>query len=165
MATKLNYVDYRTAVRLAPLVSLDLIIRNHENKVLLGLRNNDPAKDYYFVPGGSILKNERLSEAFMRVILEEVHHVGNFENAKLFGVSEHFYDTNLFGDPGYGTHYVVLAYTYEITGALNIIPDQQHKEYRWWNEAALLSSDQVHENTKAYFRRYNSAESNAADPA
>src|SRR5262245_10728718 len=39
-------------VRCAPLPSLDLIIRDSDGKVLVGLRTNEPAKNYYFVPGG-----------------------------------------------------------------------------------------------------------------
>jgi colanic acid biosynthesis protein WcaH len=58
--------DFRSVVRLAPLVSIDLIIRNVRGEVLLGLRNNEPAKGSYFVPGGIILKQERLYEAFAR---------------------------------------------------------------------------------------------------
>jgi hypothetical protein len=44
---------------LAPLVSIDLIIRDNADRVLLGLRNNEPAKGYFFVPGGIILKDCR----------------------------------------------------------------------------------------------------------
>ena len=62
----LNPDDFHSVVRLAPLVSIDLIIRNARGEVLLGLRNNEPAKGFYFVPGGIILKQERLREAFTR---------------------------------------------------------------------------------------------------
>ena len=60
--------DFYSVVRLAPLVSIDLIIRNARGEVLLGLRNNEPAKGFYFVPGGIILKQERLHEAFARIL-------------------------------------------------------------------------------------------------
>jgi len=45
---------------LSPLVSIDLIVYNDKNKVLLGKRANRPAKDYWFVPGGRIRKNEKI---------------------------------------------------------------------------------------------------------
>ncbi len=39
-------------IDLSPLVSIDLIVYNDKNEVLLGKRANRPAKDYWFVPGG-----------------------------------------------------------------------------------------------------------------
>jgi colanic acid biosynthesis protein WcaH len=34
----------------------------------------------------------------------------SFDEATLVGAFEHFYKTNRFGHPDYGTHYVILAY-------------------------------------------------------
>jgi hypothetical protein len=51
--------DFAHIIRYAPLVSIDLIIRDLEGKVLLGLRTNEPAKHTYFLPGGVILKMRR----------------------------------------------------------------------------------------------------------
>ena len=56
--------DFAHIVRYAPLVSIDLIVRDLEENVLLGLRANEPAKNTYFVPGGVIRKNETIQEAF-----------------------------------------------------------------------------------------------------
>jgi colanic acid biosynthesis protein WcaH len=66
VAKLLSHSDLNTVIRLAPLVSIDLIIRDNADRVLLGLRNNEPAKGYFFVPGGIILKDEPLPEAFAR---------------------------------------------------------------------------------------------------
>jgi colanic acid biosynthesis protein WcaH len=35
-------------------VSIDLIVRDADGRVLLGLRNNRPARDWWFVPGGIV---------------------------------------------------------------------------------------------------------------
>ena len=51
-----------------------------------------------------------------------------------------------------GTHYVVLAHELKLADASALKSDAQHSEMRWWDERDLLASDQVHENTKAYFR-------------
>jgi hypothetical protein len=48
----LSHAELDTVIRLAPLVAMDLIIRNGHDEVLLGLRRNEPAKGCYFVPGG-----------------------------------------------------------------------------------------------------------------
>jgi colanic acid biosynthesis protein WcaH len=144
--------DFHSVVRLAPLVSIDLIIRNAHGEVLLGLRNNEPAQGFYFVPGGIILKQERLQKAFARILKRETDYDASLEHARLLGVYEHFYDANSFGDENFGTHYVVLAHELMLAGASAPKSDAQHSEMRWWGKRDLLVSDRVHENTKAYFR-------------
>lgn len=150
--TPLNSEDFRTVVRLAPLVSIDLIIRNADGEILLGLRNNEPAKGFYFVPGGIVLKQERLREAFARILKREINCDGRIEDARLLGAYEHFYDVTSFGDTTFGTHYVVLAHELRLADMAALRSDTQHSELRWWGERDLLASNLVHENTKAYFR-------------
>jgi colanic acid biosynthesis protein WcaH len=159
----LNHDDLRRVVRLAPLIAIDLIIRNARNEILLGLRNNEPAKGWFFVPGGMILKNEPLRDAFARILKRETDLVSPFESAQLLGAYEHFYPNNRFGEDGYGTHYVVLGYALEIAQAAAIRGDDQHSELRWWDEAELLASPNVHPNAKAYFRAAQSARQGDAD--
>jgi colanic acid biosynthesis protein WcaH len=151
-AKLLSHSDLNTVIRLAPLVAIDLIIRDSTGRVLLGLRNNEPAKGYFFVPGGIILKEESLAEAFVRIIKREVNISSTIEQAKLLGAFDHFYDTNRSGEPGYGTRYISLTYELGLQDTSGIAPDSQHSECVWWTEAALLESDRVHENTKKYFK-------------
>jgi GDP-mannose mannosyl hydrolase len=101
----LRHDQLRDVVRLAPLIAIDLVIRNAQSEILLGLRNNEPAKGCYFVPGGMILKNERLPDAFARILKNETNLTATIEDARLLGAYEHFYANNRFGEAGYGTHY------------------------------------------------------------
>ena len=39
-------------IKNAPLVSIDIIVKNKDGKILLGFRNNEPAKNTWFIPGG-----------------------------------------------------------------------------------------------------------------
>jgi len=148
----LPHDQLRNVVRLAPLVAIDLVIRNARDEILLGLRNNEPAKGCYFVPGGMILKNERLRDAFTRILTTETNFTATIEDARLLGAYEHFYANNRFGEAGYGTHYVVLGYELKIDDTAALKSDDQHRELRWWTEAGLLASPDVHHNTKAYLR-------------
>ena len=148
----LSHAELDAVIRLTPLVAIDLIIRNARGEVLLGLCTNEPAKDRYFVPGGMITKNERLAEAFARIVKNETGCAAKFADARLLGVFEHFYDNNRSAKAGYGTHYVVLGYLLEWRETTTPKPDDQHSELRWWPIADLLASNRVHENTKAYFR-------------
>jgi colanic acid biosynthesis protein WcaH len=53
---RLNDDTFKTIARNAPLISIDLIIRDASGRVLVGMRTNEPAKGFYFVPGGAIRK-------------------------------------------------------------------------------------------------------------
>ena len=148
----LNNDDFAHIVRYAPLVSIDIIIRDGEHSVLVGFRANEPAKDYYFVPGGVIRKNETISTAFKRILNAETGYQAMISEANFLGVFEHFYETNRFGSPDYGTHYVVLAYELKLNHRPQVELDSQHSEIRWMSEADVISATKVHPNTKAYFR-------------
>jgi len=144
--------QFRHIVRYAPLVAIDLIISDSAQHVLVGLRNNEPAKGVYFVPGGIIRKGETLKDAFGRILLAETGQEAPISAARFLGPFEHFYSTNRFGDPEFGTHYVVLAYRLQLARRPEIKPDDQHSDLRWMNVPELLAAPDVHENTKAYFR-------------
>ncbi|MFQ6034865.1 MAG: GDP-mannose mannosyl hydrolase [Sedimentisphaerales bacterium] len=150
-ATKLNRDDLIEVVKNAPLVSIDLIIKNNRNQVLLGLRNNEPAKGFWFVPGGRILKNELICEAFERIAHEELGIKLAYKNSNFLGVFEHLYEENFAGQQGFGTHYVVLAYGIKITETQLKPLDEQHSQYRWFDEDSLRQAKMVHPYTKAYF--------------
>jgi colanic acid biosynthesis protein WcaH len=150
---RLEPADFDRVVRLTPLAAFDMVIRSADGRVLLGRRTNEPAKGRLFVPGGRITKNETFAAAFRRISLAELGVEKTIEEAQLLGVYEHFYSTNGLEKPGYGTHYVTLAY--EVTSPVQeaSLPKDQHAEYYWKTEAEILSSPEVHEHTKAYFRR------------
>lgn len=138
-------------IRHAPLVSIDLVIRDPQGCALVGLRTNEPAKGALFVPGGIIRKNETIETAFSRILNAETGCTASLGGAQFLGAFQHFYETNRYGDPGYGTHYVVLGYTIDLPERPELILDSQHKEFRWMTPAEILSSSEVHPNTKAYF--------------
>jgi len=139
-------------VRLAPLVSIDLIIEDGQGRVLLGMRTNTPARGYWFVPGGRILKNERITQAFERVVKNELGLELNYDQAEFVGVFEHIYSTNFALAEDFGTHYVVLAHRVKLPGAVDISADNQHSELVWFDKDKILSDEKVHPNTKAYFK-------------
>ena len=145
---------FRTVVDSTPLVSIDLIVKNSEGQVLLGKRNNKPAKDFWFVPGGRIQKNETMSDAFTRLCKEELGLEKRISDAVFLGPYEHFYNDSIFGDD-VSTHYVVLGYSIESNLNITGIPCQQHNEYSWFSELQIKSSTHVHKHSKAYFTNTN----------
>ena len=133
-----------------PLISIDLIIENTKGKYLLGLRTNKPAQGYWFVPGGRVLKNETLDNAFIRLAKEELGIDCSRNNAQHLGVYEHFYEDCVFDDK-ISTHYVVLGY--KILEDINIekLPQSQHQKYVWLTKEELLAHSNVHLHSKWYF--------------
>jgi colanic acid biosynthesis protein WcaH len=138
-------------VRNTPLVSIDLIVRNQNRDVLLGLRANHPARDTWFVPGGRIVKNERIADAFERIARTELDAPLFLKHARFLGIFEHFYEENFAEVQGFGTHYVVLAYEVSAQISTPKSPSRQHKQMRWWNPYEILHSSEVHKYTRAYF--------------
>ena len=135
----------------APLVSIDLILEDSQGRVLLGMRNNRPAQGFWFVPGGSIRKNERLCDAFKRISSKELGVEIAITDATLVGAFDHIYKDNYLGAKGINTHYVVLAYMVKTKDNFQFKPDSQHSEMKWWFKEQLLNEPKVHQNTKAYF--------------
>ena len=144
--------DFERIVRLTPLVSIDLVVRTPDGKVLVGRRNHEPAKGTFFVPGGRITKNESRAAAFRRLTRDELGIELSIEQARFLGVYDHFYPSNRFERPGFGTQYVVLAYEITMRLPKSDLPNEQHGEYRWIRPEEALQSQEVHPNTQAYFR-------------
>ena len=109
MNKRLETELFKSIVEHTPLISIDLIIRNEDGKALLGQRLNRPAQNYWFVPGGRILKDESFENAFKRVTFEELGVQISINEAKFLGIYEHFYSDN-FSGTCFSTHYVVHGY-------------------------------------------------------
>jgi colanic acid biosynthesis protein WcaH len=139
------------------LVSIDLVIKDPKGRILLGLRTNEPAKDYWFVPGGRIMKDENLEEAFERISEEELGVKYSLAEARLLGPFSHQYETNSYLEPGISTQYIVLAY--ELHQNDDKIPNNkiQHSEYKWiavedLDSPESLIAGKIHQNTLVYLR-------------
>lgn len=139
-------------VKHSPVVSIDLIIEDQKSRILVGLRNNEPAKGMYFVPGGMIRKGETRAQAFRRILIRETGLAIDFSTAQFINVFEHNYPTNRFNAPGFGTDYFALAYRMTLPDGAEVIADDQHSELAWMTPEMILASTDVHENTKAYCR-------------
>lgn len=147
---KLNIDKFESIIECTPLVSVDFIVENNQGEILLGKRNNRPAKGFWFVPGGRILKDESLNMAFYRLIKEELNIENLFVEPEFLGIYQHFYDDNV-TEKKFSTHYVVLAYTIKLSNITPNLPKKQHSQYHWFSKKKLLESNEVHEHSKWYF--------------
>ena len=153
----LSKTDFSNVIKNTPLVAIDLCIMNRK-ELLLGKRNNRPAKNFFFVPGGRILKSEPKEIALKRILKNELGLAFRYkkeESLKSLGVYEHFYDDNMFGDKNFGTHYVVIAYLLDYQDLKKIEEDkvinEQHSEYIWIDvDNVEQYSYKIHKNTLEY---------------
>lgn len=142
----------------APLVSIDLVIRDRRNRILLGRRANEPAKGKWFVPGGRIYKDETLADAFQRICAMEIEETHSLGEARFVGSFTHKYDTNAFLVKGITTHYVVLAFELRLTDTFKLSKTSQHTEFRWFAqedadpEFEKGTDPDVHKYVLPYFR-------------
>lgn len=147
----LSHDAFLAVVRDTPLVSIDLVVPDARGRLLMGQRVNEPARGSWFVPGGRILKDEPLDDAFARLTSIELGVALARADAHLLGVYTHLYETNFAGVPGITTHYVVLAYRVDLDAGLDTLPRVQHSSYRLWARDEAIASGQVHPNNFPYF--------------
>ena len=140
---------FSSIIENTPLISIDLIIKDSEGKILLGQRINKPAKNSWFVPGGRIYKDEKIKDAFKRITKDEIGKEFDISNSSFKGVYQHFYDDNVFND-NFSTHYIVLGFELVIKEELSL-GTIQHEKYKWFTQDELLKSDEVYSYVKDYF--------------
>ena len=117
--------EWEIIVDNVPIISVDLIVK-YENGVLLGLRENEPAKGEWFVPGGAVLKNEQLTDAVHRVAEMELGCDVTIQ--KQLGVFEHFYETSEI-DGVDSKHYIANAFVVEPVRDQSVeLSDDQHSQ-------------------------------------
>ena len=119
--------EWRTIVANVPLVSVDLVIE-HDGGVILGKRQNEPAKGEWFVPGGTVLKNESRTDAVHRVAKDELGESVGIDDC--LGTYEHLYETADV-DGVDSKHYLATGYRCHFTcDNPDIVSDEQHSDFQ-----------------------------------
>ncbi len=149
---------FSQSVQALPLVSIDLCVTGAAGNLLLGRRNNAPARNWWFTPGARIRKNETIAQALARVMRDELAlPVEYTANATLMGAWDHFYPDSAF-DAGISTHYVNLPHWLRLTDAqvggmqLPQGPGEQHAGWQWLPLAQAAQDAAIHEYVQVYAR-------------
>lgn len=152
MSRELDRESFRRLIESAPLASIDLLVTDPHGRLLVGRRRNEPAKGFYFVPGGRIKKDETNAAALERIGQNELGIDGLvWDPSAVVGVFDHHYETNALGEQGISTHYVVVAYRLEVDSEF-APPREQHDAYEWITPEELSGASDlpIHPNTRAY---------------
>lgn len=156
MTALLPATQFAQACGALPLVSIDLVLTDEAGRLLLGLRQNAPARDWWFTPGGRIRKNEPLAEARRRIAAEELGLPdAALRRATLMGAWDHFYPDSAF-DAAISTHYVNLALWLPLTAdeitALTLPAGvgEQHAAWQWMPLKQAEADEAVHPHVRVY---------------
>jgi colanic acid biosynthesis protein WcaH len=157
----LSKEDFSNVVKNTPIIAVDFIVINNENKILLGKRNNNPAKDYYFTLGGVIRKEETIKEATRRISENELNYPLYIDSLKFNGVFEFIYKENFLDNEDFSTHYIVLSYIfYDIDNVINPyslgVDDKyknQHEEFIWLSKEEILNNNNMHKDLKELIKK------------
>jgi colanic acid biosynthesis protein WcaH len=140
---------FKEIIKNTPLVSIDLCIVC-DKKILLGKRKNNPLKGIFFTPGGRILKNEAHVECLKRVAKFELGlNDYDVKQAELMGVWDHFYQNSVFGET-VSTHYVNLPHCIFYDKKPEIMLDDQHEIYEWFDLTKVAEGNDFHKYMQSY---------------
>ena len=145
--------------------TIDLCIVKNK-KILLGKRKNNPAKDFYFVPGGRIRKEEKINIALERIIKNEIGQKiikDDRKNIDFLGIFEHFYEENFLGNKEFSSHYIVLAYMINVSYLSDINNDtfmNQHSDLIWHDYNNESNNIKIHKYSIEYLNQIKKTKNN-----
>lgn len=134
--------EYINVIRYSTLVSTDLLLE-YDGAIFMGIRNNQPAKHYWFNPGVRLYKGETPKQGITRIfrtelgLNEPIHELFRNTFFQYKGCYEHFYSTNFLNIQGVSTQYfthtyhVVLTHEQYTRIVEGLRMDAQHKECSW----------------------------------
>ena len=105
---------YKKIVDSVPLLTVDIIVK-YQDKYVLVKRKNEPLKDFYWVMGGRVYKDESLWESAMRKVYEEIG--CRVSDLEMVGVYEDSYSESAFGVP---THTASIVFIAEVSGEIKL---------------------------------------------
>ncbi|GIZ51323.1 NUDIX domain-containing protein [Noviherbaspirillum aridicola] len=151
----LSEADFRQAVASLPLISIDICVTDPSHRLLIGLRTNPPARNWWFTPGGRIRKNESQESAIRRIACGELGFSPEALDQlrgrmQLMGAWDHFYPDSAFS-PDISTHYVNMPHWLPLSWAeLELLnpplanADAQHAQWQWMPVEEAAASEEVH---------------------
>ena len=111
-----------------PVCCVDVVLI-HRGKVLLVCRNENPAKNQWWLPGGRLLKGETFVEAAKRKAKQELGL--DVEVDRKIGSYEVMFNEAPFPEIKSGIHEVAVCFVVRTSGDVSISLDETSGKYRW----------------------------------
>jgi len=115
---KISYAEFKHIYARVPRLCVEVIIQNHKG-ILLTKRGIKPCKGQWHIPGGTVLKDEKLEQTVKRVAEEELG--AKIKIEKMLGIIEYTYKN-------YFSHPISIAFLAKITSK-NIRTDKNAQEF------------------------------------
>lgn len=125
---------YKTIMEYSIIDTVDVIILNKDNQILLWLRNNEPLQGIYYIPGGRRYKNESMIDSVKRKMREELWLDIDPERLIFLWVYDDIFENSMFEE--IWSHYSPITYIYHLTEKEeeNIgITDTQHSSIQFFD--------------------------------
>ena len=116
-----------------PVLCVDMVVR-HKGKFLLVKRKNEPLKDQYWLPGGRVLKGERITQAVHRKMKEEVGI--KVKIIKSLGYFDKVFPKNKYNSKT-GFHGLSIVFLVE-PFSTNIVLDEQSDDWKFSKKLPAL---------------------------
>ncbi|MBI1861041.1 MAG: NUDIX domain-containing protein [Deltaproteobacteria bacterium] len=142
--------DFKAVVRNTPLFSIDFLLLDPHNRVLLGRRKNGPAAGCLLPPGGRIFKNEPMKDAIRRISRSELGFEITLAELSFLGLVEVMYPDNVFDEAGFGTHYISAGFSVPYAENSPPLTDPQHSEFVFLSITDAMNHPEVHNFSKAF---------------
>jgi len=117
---------YQSILASMPILCADAVIVNEE-KCLLLLRDNEPAKGTYWFPGGRVQKNELIKDAVLRKAKEETNLTCVFE--KIISIEETMFEKQ--GNMLTDVHTVNVCCLLRPLNIDELQVDRLHSGFKW----------------------------------
>lgn len=124
---KIPAEEYMKMVENLPIVCIDIVLTDGK-RALLVKRSEEPAKGLWWLPGGRLLKNERLEERAVRKAKEETGI--DAKVVRRIGVYETFFDIHSIGKVKGGYHTVNIGFLLTAKNS-DVELDETSSSFRW----------------------------------
>ena len=126
--------EYENIMEKMPVCCVDIVIKKLD-RFLLVLRENEPLKGEWWIPGGRIHKNEKSEDAARRKVKEECNI--NIKIEKKIGFYDVFSDKGIFDNLKTGVHTVSVVFLASVDGEEGIALDKQSSKFRWMTKEEM----------------------------
>jgi len=137
---------FKLVSRLTPMVNVDLLVKDEQNRILLAWRDDEYSGSGWHIPGGIVRFKESLENRIQQVAMSELKTEVSF-NSEPISLNQAFCNPNTRG------HFISLLYNCTVKEGFQ--PDntgisETEPGYLKWHESCPNNLIQVHDMYKSY---------------
>lgn len=133
--------EYKIILKNSIIETIDLIVMDDKNEILLWLRKNNPLKGVYYIPWWRRWKWETINDSIKRKWKEEIWLSIDLNKLSFLWIYDDIYSDSMFD--WIGSHCSSITYLYKINDdeiKLIRMDSKQHSDYKFFN----IDNDELH---------------------